>query len=179
MPDCACCFTPAICCPPAPVAADASAKEEDDNEVPMTAIGRILTPILTTPIGKVMIPIVFFSWAAVNTSMMLKNGTGLTVTDVVPDDSYIVDLVETSDEFWDGAYRGMELVFVGDFYADEAKVAKMCVLRAKRAQRRSVLLRRKRAAERSRRAQRTWVLLRRKRAAERSRRAQRRCVLLR
>jgi len=57
---------------------------------------------------------------------MLENGTGLSVTDVVPDDSYIVELVETSESHWSGAaYRTMVIVMKGDFYENSEKVAEM------------------------------------------------------
>jgi len=101
-------------------------KAEDDNEVASTKIGQTLTPILTHRIGKLAVPVVFTAWAVFNVFMMLRNGTGLTVTDVVPDDSYVSTLIGTSDKYWEGdTYRIWQVVFTEDFYADEAKVQDM------------------------------------------------------
>jgi len=120
--ECLCCDT---CCSTTPVLL-AKKEGDGDESIAETKVGRLLTPILTSGAGKIMIPLVFGAWAAASTMMMLKNGVGLTVTDVVPDDSYIAELVETSREHWHGnSYRGMQIVMVGDFYDDEAKVAKM------------------------------------------------------
>ena len=73
-----------------------------------------------------LFPIFFASLAVLSVVLLSKNETGLGVGDVVPDDSYVVDLVETSDKYWGGdAFRVMSLVFVGNHYVDAGKVAKM------------------------------------------------------
>jgi Niemann-Pick C1 protein len=103
-----------------------AASGEEGDKIASTKIGEILTPVLTSPIGKLAIPVCFFALAALNVVMMLKNGTGLSVTDVVPDDSYIAKLVYTSDKYWFGnSFRGMQIIFSGDFYEDEEKVGDM------------------------------------------------------
>jgi len=121
--ECLCC-TPKVCC------GDGESKDEkdgdEDKELASTWLGVNLTPVLTSKAGKMLIFPFFIGLAIFSVIMLLQNETGLSVDDVVPDDSYIVDLTDTTDKYWNGnAYRVMNVIFTGNHYTDEAKVEKM------------------------------------------------------
>jgi hypothetical protein len=120
------------CCirPPLSTAAEKEEGPPPNDEVKSTAVGETLTPILTSPVFRLLIPLIFSAIAGLNGYATTLNGTGLSVTDVVPDDSYIVELTETTNKFWTGkVIRGMILVFKGDHYSDAAKVIELTMMR--------------------------------------------------
>ena len=123
------------CCirPPLPTAAEKEEGPPPNDEVKSTAVGETLTPILTSPVFRLLIPLIFSAIAGLNGYATTLNGTGLSVTDVVPDDSYIVELTETTNKFWTGkVIRGMIIVFKGDHYSDAAKVIELTMRMAVR-----------------------------------------------
>ncbi|GMH78000.1 hypothetical protein TrST_g10604 [Triparma strigata] len=120
---CCCCLSGSAT---APAEAPAKTDESTKKELKSTRAGEMLTPLLTSSLGRMIIPLLCVAFAGANGYFLTLNGTGLSVTDVVPDDSYVVELVETTDEFWTGRLtRGLQMVFKGDHYADEAEVTKM------------------------------------------------------
>ena len=124
--ECIGCCSPALCKSGEGEGEEGENGEKGGGELASTWLGETLTPILVSGAGKVLFPIFFASLAVLSVVLLSKNETGLGVGDVVPDDSYVVDLVETSDKYWGGdAFRVMSLVFVGNHYVDAGKVAKM------------------------------------------------------
>ncbi|GMH91711.1 hypothetical protein TL16_g12132 [Triparma laevis f. inornata] len=124
MAQCMCC-----CCLSGTALAPDSTETKDrkeHSELKSSRAGEILTPFLTSPLGRILVPAICVAFTGMNGYLLTKNGTGLSVTDVVPDDSYVVELVDTTDEFWTGKLtRGLQMVFKGDHYADEARVTEM------------------------------------------------------
>ena len=101
---------------------EVSAVEEEEKLAP-SAVGDFIAPILLSTVGRFLIPIVFLAVALFSGLMMSKNTSGLTVSDVVPDDSYITELVDTRQEFWKGdSVRQMAIVMDGNFYSNPEKV---------------------------------------------------------
>jgi len=125
---CICC-TPALCVPPAAVADGDEGDKKDPavvDKVESTKVGEILTPILTSKLARILVPLLFAGLAGINGYATTLNSTGLSVADVVPDDSYIIELTETTDLYWTGKIiRGLQIVFKGDHYSDMEKVADM------------------------------------------------------
>jgi len=123
-PQCLCC--PVVCSSKELVPNYPEKEPTFAKDVPSTMVKEKLTPFLTNPIAKILIPLVFAGFAGINGYALTLNGTGLSVSDVVPDDSYIVELTETTDEFWTGKIiRGLQIVFKGDHYKDINKIQAM------------------------------------------------------
>ena len=126
MCQCMCCFN----------SCSSNTKEEQGGEVPdhvtnpsdvkSSWAGEKLTPIITSKVGKIIICGFCVGYAALSGYLLTLNGTGLSVSDVVPDDSYVIELTDTTDKYWTGKLtRNLQIVFKGDFYADSAKVTQM------------------------------------------------------
>lgn len=91
-----------------------------------TFLGTHLAPILSNPIGAIGLSVAFIGFATFSLTQVFNLEVGLGVTDVVPDDSYIVDVMDVTAEHWSGDfYKSIQLVFKGDFYTDEAKIVEM------------------------------------------------------
>jgi predicted RND superfamily exporter protein len=109
-----------------PVAEGQPVDGSEDAALKPSWVGEKMTPIITSKLGQILIPLIFGAVAVGSGVAMLQNATGLNVEDVVPDDSYVTEFVGVTDQYWQGELlRSMAFVFKGDFYADEQKVADM------------------------------------------------------
>ncbi len=100
--------------------------KDDSTDVEVSFLGTHLAPILSSTAGSILIAVIFIGFSAINASLLGNLDVGLGVTDVVPDDSYVTELVGVMDSHWAGnTLKTIQLVIKGDIYTNADQIAEM------------------------------------------------------
>ena len=76
-----------------------------------TIIESVVLPVLLKPVGRVAIVFITVLLAVLALTNMHTIGVGLSPTEVVPDDSYVIDYFDRYEKSWKGTIT-MPLVFL-------------------------------------------------------------------
>jgi hypothetical protein len=91
-----------------------------------TFLGTHVAPILSSKKGSAGVALFFVSLSAFFGAHVPLLEVGLGVVDVVPDDSFVVDFVDSNDKYWEGnTFKQIQLVIKGDIYTNPTTVQEM------------------------------------------------------